>query len=144
MAAGHQHRHDHHNFLDVFLMQNSQNRDSAAIQVKLDELIRVSAAHNSFVGIEHLTDEELQVILTKCEKRAAAEKTADETVQATGKNARMAARFGMSNRFENAEVLDRQTITENIEPVLKLDRRALVNIIPVSIILEMKPGEWMP
>ena len=78
-------------FLMVFLIQNSQNRDGAAIQVKLDELIRVSAAHNSFVGIEHLTDEELQDIRTKCEKRAAAEKTADETVKATGKKARLAA-----------------------------------------------------
>jgi low affinity Fe/Cu permease len=46
-------------FLMVFLIQNSQNRDGAAIQVKLDELIRVSAAKNFFVGIEHLSDEEI-------------------------------------------------------------------------------------
>ena len=51
----------------VFLIQNSQNRDSAAIQVKLDELIRVSAARNSLVGIEHLTDDELEDIRNKCE-----------------------------------------------------------------------------
>src|SRR6195256_5117786 len=57
-------------FLMVFLIQNTQNRDSAAIQVKLDELIRVSTAHNSFVGIEHLTEEELEEIRTKCERRA--------------------------------------------------------------------------
>jgi low affinity Fe/Cu permease len=78
-------------FLMVFLIQNSQNRDSAAIQVKLDELIRVSSAHNSFVGIEHLTDDELEEIRNKCEKRAVAEKNADETVKATGKKARLAA-----------------------------------------------------
>ena len=61
-------------FLMVFLIQNSQNCDSAAIQVKLDELIRVSAVQNSFVGIEHLTDDELDEIRTKCELRANAEK----------------------------------------------------------------------
>jgi low affinity Fe/Cu permease len=61
-------------FLMVFVIQNSQNRDGAAIQVKLDELIRVSTAHNSFVGIEHLTDGELADIRTKCEGRAEAEK----------------------------------------------------------------------
>src|SRR6266699_4833242 len=59
-------------FLMVFLIQNSQNRDSAAIQVKLDELIRVSKAHNSFVGVEHLTDKELEDIRAKCESRAQA------------------------------------------------------------------------
>ncbi len=78
-------------FLMVFLIQNSQNRDSAAIQVKLDELIRVSAAHNSFVGIEHLTDDELDEIRTKCERRAQAEKAGDEIVKKTGKKAKRAA-----------------------------------------------------
>lgn len=78
-------------FLMVFLIQNSQNRDSAAIQVKLDELIRTSAAHNSFVGIEHLTDEELEDIRTKCEARAEAEKVGEQSVRQTGEKAREAA-----------------------------------------------------
>jgi len=78
-------------FLMVFLIQNSQNRDSAAIQVKLDELIRVSAAHNSFVGIEHLTDDELEEIRTKCERRAEAEKAGEASVARTGKKAKRAA-----------------------------------------------------
>jgi len=75
----------------VFLIQNSQNRDSAAIQVKLDELIRVSEVRNSFVGIEHLTDDELEDIRSKCELRAKAEKAGDETVERTGQKARQAA-----------------------------------------------------
>ena len=57
-------------FLMVFLIQNSQNRDSAAIQVKLDELIRVSEVHNSIIGIEHLTEEELEELRDRCEQRA--------------------------------------------------------------------------
>jgi low affinity Fe/Cu permease len=64
-------------FLMVFLIQNTQNRDGAAIQAKLDELIRVSTARNVFVGIEHLTQEELEEIRIKCEQRAAAEAAAD-------------------------------------------------------------------
>ena len=59
-------------FLMVFLIQNSQNRDSAAIQVKLDELIRVSKANNAFMGLEHLTDEELEDIEGKNDGRAKA------------------------------------------------------------------------
>ena len=78
-------------FLMVFLIQNSQNRDSAAIQVKLDELIRVSTAQNSFVGIEHLTDDELEEIRSKCERRAEAEKIGEASVQRTGKKARQVA-----------------------------------------------------
>ena len=57
-------------FLMVFLIQNTQNRDGAALQAKLDELIRTGTAHNAFIGIEHLTDEELRGILEKCEADA--------------------------------------------------------------------------
>jgi low affinity Fe/Cu permease len=78
-------------FLMVFLIQNSQNRDSAAMQVKLDELIRVGAARNSLVGIEHLTDEEIEDLRKKCESRAKAEKAANQHVKTTGRRARRAA-----------------------------------------------------
>jgi low affinity Fe/Cu permease len=78
-------------FLMVFLIQNSQNRDSAAVQVKLDELIRVSTARNSFVGIEHLTGDELEEIRGKCERRAQAEKIGEASVKRTGRKAKQAA-----------------------------------------------------
>ncbi|SFK00604.1 low affinity iron permease family protein [Bradyrhizobium sp. Gha] len=78
-------------FLMVFLIQNSQNRDSAAMQVKLDELIRVGAARNSLVGSEHLTDEEIEELRKKCESRAKAEKAANDHVKTTGRRARRAA-----------------------------------------------------
>ncbi len=50
-------------FLMVFLIQNTQNRDGAAIQAKLDEMIRAAkTANNEVVGIEHLTEEEVDEI----------------------------------------------------------------------------------
>ncbi len=58
-------------FLMVFLIQNQQNRDGAAIQAKLDELIRaIDGARNDLVGIEHLTDDEVEEILTALETDA--------------------------------------------------------------------------
>ncbi len=48
-------------FLMVFLIQNTQNRDAAAVQLKLDELIRVSeAARNRLLTLEDLTEDELE------------------------------------------------------------------------------------
>jgi low affinity Fe/Cu permease len=57
-------------FLMVFLIQNTQNRDNAAIQAKLDEIIRASDSDNQFIGIEHLSDEELEQILSEVEQYA--------------------------------------------------------------------------
>jgi low affinity Fe/Cu permease len=47
-------------FLMVFLLQNSQTRDTRAIQAKLNELILTSAAENRFIGIENLDEEDLK------------------------------------------------------------------------------------
>ena len=57
-------------FLMVFLIQNTQNRDGAAIQTKLDELIRASDAEDEFMGIEKLTDQELERLHEKCARMA--------------------------------------------------------------------------
>lgn len=58
-------------FLMVFVIQNSQNRDAAALQAKLDELIRATAeARNEFIGIEHLTDVQLEKIRAALEREA--------------------------------------------------------------------------
>lgn len=46
-------------FLMVFLIQNTQNRDSKAMHLKLDELIRATTARDAFVDLEDLSDEEL-------------------------------------------------------------------------------------
>src|SRR5436190_6508652 len=58
-------------FLMVFLIQNTQNRDSAAVHVKLDELIRsIDGAHNALLDLEELTDAELEKIHTRYEEIA--------------------------------------------------------------------------
>ncbi len=57
-------------FLMVFLIQNTQNRDGLAVQTKLDELIRTSDSQDEFMGIEKLTDKELEALHVKCERMA--------------------------------------------------------------------------
>jgi low affinity Fe/Cu permease len=72
-------------FLMVFLIQNSQNRDAAAMQAKLDELLRaVDKAREQFIGIEHLTDQQIELVRAALEKYAkeqpGKQKTAEDTV----------------------------------------------------------------
>src|SRR5258708_3006886 len=57
-------------FLMVFLIQNTQNRDMLAVQLKLSELVlALKGAKNSYASIEDLSDEELQELHDDCRKR---------------------------------------------------------------------------
>jgi low affinity Fe/Cu permease len=60
-------------FLMVFLIQNTQNRDSAALQIKLDEIIRsLEGAQNAMLDLEELEEAELEKIRDRYEALAAA------------------------------------------------------------------------
>jgi len=60
-------------FLMVFLIQNTQNRDTEAIQLKLDELIRATkGAHNALLDLEELEEETLEAFRNKYETLARA------------------------------------------------------------------------
>jgi len=80
-------------FLMVFLIQNTQNRDMLALQVKLDELIRaVEAARNTVLNLEELDDAELEVLIQKYERlgrhaqRRGVRHTVAEAIAAEGLN----------------------------------------------------------
>jgi low affinity Fe/Cu permease len=93
-------------FLMVFLIQNTQNRDGAAIQTKLDELIRASAAQNKFIGIEHLTEEELDELRKRSETRAKKLRGAKQAADAAEENANRKA----------AKAADEATNTPPLKP----------------------------
>ena len=60
-------------FLMVFIIQNTQNRDTEAIQIKLDELIRATqGAHNALLDLEEIDDEHLRAYKQSYEKLARA------------------------------------------------------------------------
>jgi low affinity Fe/Cu permease len=62
-------------FLIVFLIQNTQNRESQAVQLKLDELISVSAGRNALIDVEEMTDQQAAALLKRFHHLA--EKVAD-------------------------------------------------------------------
>ncbi len=73
-------------FLMVFLIQNSQNRDAAAMQAKLDEVIRaLDSAREQFIGIEHRSAVEVENIRAALEKEVGRDEgkagTADDSVE---------------------------------------------------------------
>src|SRR5438045_8752222 len=74
-------------FLIVFLIQNTQNRDAVAMQLKLDELIRASTqARNSLVDLEELSDDELRKLQEEfrrvCKSRGTIELLDDQVEEA--------------------------------------------------------------
>ncbi len=70
-------------FLMVFLIQNSTNRDAAAMQAKLDELLRaVDRARGEFIGIEHMSERQLEEIRAALETESGARKRGDKAAAA--------------------------------------------------------------
>ena len=67
-------------FLMVFVLQHTQNRDGAAVQAKLDELIvAIKEADNAFVGADRLSDKEVEHLRKIVEERLEAAPAADST-----------------------------------------------------------------
>jgi low affinity Fe/Cu permease len=72
-------------FMMVFVIQNSQNRDGLAIQIKLDELIRAIGAKNSMIDLECLSEEELAELRIKIAEIADRARTDEVRVEDRGR-----------------------------------------------------------
>ena len=71
--------------LMLFLIQNTQNRESAALQLKADELLRaVRGAQNAFINLEELSEEDLLIIKARYAKMAELARSKDEITSLPG------------------------------------------------------------
>jgi low affinity Fe/Cu permease len=71
-------------FLMVFVIQNTQNRDTVAMQIKLDEMIRVTkGARNALLDLEELDESELEKVREDYERLAQKEKSVDKRLTPT-------------------------------------------------------------
>jgi low affinity Fe/Cu permease len=77
-------------FLMVFVLQNTQNRDGEALQAKLNELILVSKAENSFIEAERLSENELKALRQLVEQ-------AREKAEARQRSMKLATQTGRKN-----------------------------------------------
>lgn len=69
-------------FVVVFLIQATQNRDSHALHIKLDELIRAhKSAHNQFIGLEKLTDSQLEDLQTQITNQEIAKQSRKKKIE---------------------------------------------------------------
>lgn len=79
-------------FLMVFLIQNTQNRDTTALQVKLDELIfGAKGASNEIAGAENMSDAELEALHKRYQERARKTLQSLQARRATNKDTKKAA-----------------------------------------------------
>ena len=93
-------------FLMVFLIQNSQNRDSAALQIKLDELIRATQAHNSLLDVDNLDEDALERIRENYRKLAHHKQEEARQSHRAGRRARR--EFESEEACEEVKEIDRE------------------------------------
>ena len=96
-------------FLMVFLIQNTQNRDAKAMQLKLDELIRATKASDTFIDIEDLSDEDLAFITDEFRKMHG--DSGNETLKAFHKKLEKAHHTRKGKPFGDAERMANQVVS---------------------------------